>query len=258
MKNKLFPVVCFSVLALVSLFFIILIFLLITQLQTTTSTRELNREEIFFAVKLSLLTATVSSILALIISLPISYALTRHNFPFKDTIDTLLFLPIVVSPVALGAMLLIFFNTSSGRFIEEHIGRVVFEVPAVILAQFIVVLGFTINLVKSTFEHINPEYENISRTLGATKFQSFTKILMPLSKKGILSAFLLTWARAIGEFGATVMLAGAITMKTETLTVAIFLSFASADIHGACIFILISLATSLAALFLVRKIYAFR
>jgi len=126
-----------------------------------------------------------------------------------------------------------------------------------VLAQFIVVLGLTVSLVKSTFEHIDPIHENIARTLGASRFKAFTHVLLPLARRGIFSAFLLTWARAVGEFGATVMLAGATAMKTETLTVAIFLSFSSADVHGACVFILISLAVSMAVLFTVRKIYAF-
>jgi molybdate transport system permease protein len=256
-KNKVFTIALFVVFIVLSFFFLMLIISTVTQLGTTTSIRGVNKTEVFFAIKLTLFTATVSSILALIISIPVSYILARYQFPLKDLVDTLLYLPIVLSPIALGAMLLIFFNTLPGRLIENNVLTFVFEVPGIILAQFIVIIGLAISLVKSTFEYVNPVYENIARTLGANRFQVFTRVLLPLSKNGIISAFLLVWARAVGEFGATVTLAGATTMKTETLPIGIFLSFASADVHSACIFILISVVISLAVLFLIKKMYAY-
>jgi molybdate transport system permease protein len=143
---------------------------------------------------------------------------------------------------------LFFFNTPVGKFFETHLFRVVFEVPAIILAQFVVIIGLAISLVKIVFDYINPEYELIARTLGATQPQIFFHILLPIAKKGILSAFLLVWARAVGEFGASVTLAGATTMKTETLPVAIFLSFASSDIYNAIILTLISIFIGIALL----------
>ena len=255
MKNKFFNILFASVLIILVLFFILLIISLIFQLESTTSIRGINKKEIFFAIRLTLFTATISSILALIVSLPVAYILSRNEFPLKGLIDAFLYLPIVVSPVALGAMLLTFFNTPLGRFIENNLFRIVFEVPAIIFAQFVVIVGLSISLIKSVFEYIDPIYENTARTLGATKFMAFTKVLLPLSKNGIIAAFLLTWARAVGEFGATVMLAGATTMKTETLPVAVFLSFASADIHGASILILISLGISLCVLFFIRMLW---
>ncbi|MCX6355452.1 MAG: ABC transporter permease [Candidatus Aureabacteria bacterium] len=257
MRNKLFIAASFSVLAVLVIFFLALILSLITQMQASVAVRGVDWAELIFAVKLTLLTATVSSLLAILFSIPVSYVLARYRFPLKSFVDALLYLPIVLSPIGLGAMLLIFFNTAPGRFIEDHIIRIVFEVPAIVAAQFIVIIGLAVSLVKSTFEHVNPEYENIARTLGATRLQALTRVLLPLSRNGILAAFLLTWARAVGEFGATVTLAGATPMKTETLPVAIFLSLASADVHRACALILISIAISLTVLIFIRKLYAF-
>lgn len=257
MKNRIFTLSLWAVLGSVVLLFLILIISLFEELGTATPVRGVDHNEIFFAVKLTLITATISSILALAAAIPISYILSRHDFAFKNFIDSLLYLPIVLSPVALGAMLLLFFNTAAGRFLENHLFRVVFEVPAIVFAQFVVVIGLSVSLIKSVFEHIDPAYEEIARTLGASKFQVFTTVLLPLSKKGLVAAFLLTWAKAVGEFGATVTLAGATTMKTETLPVAIFLSFASADIYNAAIFILISLVISLGVLFVIKKFYAY-
>ena len=249
MKNKIFKIFLWAFLISLVLFFLTLIFGLFQQLKITSVQKQFDAGEIFFAIKLTLLTATVSSVIALKFAVPIAYILSRYNFPLKNMVNSILYLPIVISPIALGAMLLIFFNTPVGKIFESHIFRVVFEVPAIILAQFIVIIGLAISLVKSVFDYINPEYEIIARTLGATQPQTFFHILLPIAKRGMLSAFLLVWARAVGEFGATVTLAGATTMKTETMPVAIFLSFASCDIYNAIILILISLFIGLSVLY---------
>ena len=204
MKNKIFKIFLWVFLISLGLFFLTLIFGLFYQLKITSVQKHLNGNEIFFAVKTTFLTATASSLVALIFAIPISYVLSRYNFPLKNLINSIFYLPIVISPIALGAMLLIFFNTPIGKFFETHFFRVVFEVPAIILAQFVVIIGLAISLVKIVFDYINPEYELIARTLGATQPQIFFHILLPIAKKGILSAFLLVWARAVGEFGASV------------------------------------------------------
>ncbi|MCX6357941.1 MAG: ABC transporter permease [Candidatus Aureabacteria bacterium] len=257
MNNRLVIALCATVLLLLVLFFLTLIFSLITQLHGAAPVQGVGGTEVLFAVRLTLVTATMASVLALLVAVPVSYILARFNFPLKDFVDALLYLPIVLSPIALGAMLLVFFNTAPGRFFEQHFFRVVFEVPAIIAAQFIVIIGLAVSLIKSTFEQVNPEYEHIATTLGASRLQTLTRVLLPLSARGIFAAFLLTWARAVGEFGATVTLAGATPMKTETLPVAIFLNFASANVRGACVCILISLALSLGILLLMRKCYAY-
>lgn len=256
MRDKIFLICFYSFLAAVALFFILLILSIIPQLRTTSSIRGVSNDEVFFAVKLTLFTATISSSIAMLFSIPIGYVLARYNFPLKNFIDAVLYLPLVISPIALGAMLLIFFNTPIGKFFENNFFRIVFEVPGIILAQFIVIIGLSISLTRAVFEYIDPVYEDIARTLGATKFYAFRKVMLPLGRKGLVSAFLLTWARAVGEFGATVTIAGATTMKTETLPVAIYLSFASADVYSVVIFILISLVISLSILFFIRKLYA--
>ena len=233
-------------------FFVALIISTIIQAHTSASVTGISKNEIFFAVKLTFVTAFLSSALAVLVSVPVAYILSRYKFPLKNVMETLLFIPIVTPPVALGAMLLMFFKTPLGEFFENHFFGVVYEVPGLILAQGVVVFGIAVNVIKIVFDSVGSEYEEIARTLGATKIQAFFKVLLPLSKKGIIAAFFLAFARAIGEFGASVMLAGATTMKTETLPIAIFLNFSSADVRGACIFTLISLGVSLGTLFFIK------
>jgi molybdate transport system permease protein len=114
----------------------------------------LASREILFAIKLSLFTATISACLAMVFAIPASYAISKTEFWGKNVVDTLLDIPIVVSPVAFGSALLIFFNASLGTFIETHFLRFVFEVPGIILAQFGVATALAVRLMKSTFDSI--------------------------------------------------------------------------------------------------------
>ena len=255
--NRLFNIIIIGATCLLSFFFILLIGSMIVELSQESAVKAPRSSEILFAIKLSLLTATVASVIALVISLPVAYLLSRYTFFGKDLLDTLLDLPIVLSPIALGAMLLIFFNTPLGKQIDQQFGPFVFEVKGIILAQFFVVVGLSIRLLKTAFEGIDVEYENLARTLGYNKLQVFFKVMLPMAAKGLLTSFLLVWGRAIGEFGATVTLAGATTLKTETIPVAIYLSFESADISSALVFITILISLSLAILFFVRKANVF-
>ncbi len=146
--------------------------------------------------------------------------------------------------MALGAALLVFFNTPLGAGINNHVIKFVFALPGIILAQITVISALAIRLLKSTFDSIDPRYEQVARTLGCSKPEAFFRVTLPLARDGLIASGILTWARALGEFGATVTLAGATAMKTETLPTAIFLSLASADVEKAIavIFVLIVIA----------------
>lgn len=212
----------------------------------------LGSKEILFAIRLSVFTATLATLAAVLLAVPAAYALSRYDFRGKSVVDTLLDLPIVLSPIALGAALMVFSNTGVGRFIEGSLVRFVFEVPGLVLAQFTVVVALATRLLKSTFDMIDPRYVSVGRVLGCTAFQAFRKVTLPLAKPGIVAAVILTWARAIGEYGASVTLAGATAMKTETLPIAIYLSFATADVEKAVAVILVLVGIAGAALLALR------
>lgn len=251
--NRIFNLMLWGTPALLIFFIIAFFAAMLFELGEGWVLNSPNVGEISFAVKLSLFTATIASVSALMVSVPVSYLFSRQSFFAKRFFDTLLDLPIVLSPIALGAMLLIFFNTPLGIQIERHFGPFVFEVKGIILAQFFVVVGLSIRLLRTVFEGIDSEYENIARTLGYSHIQVFFKVALPMAKKGLIASFLLVWGKAIGEFGATMTLAGATTMKTETIPVAIYLCFESANITGALVYIIILITISLAILFFVRS-----
>jgi len=242
-----------SALVLLTVFFVAIVVSMLTYTDWNTFISALLSKEILFAIRLSVITATIATIISILIAIPVAYAISQTKFPGKDIVDSLLDLPIVVSPIALGAALLVFFNTPAGAAIDDNI-KFVFAVPGIILAQFVVISALAIRLLKSTFDSIDPRYEQVGRTLGCSKPGVFLKVTLPLAKNGLIAACILTWARAVGEFGATVTLAGATAMKTETLPVAIFLSLATADVEEAIAVIFVLIIIAVAALLVMRKI----
>lgn len=252
--DRVFKGATLSVLALLSLFFVGLATSLFMYTNWHIFLSNLLSKEILFAIRLSLTAATLATLISILIAVPAAYAISQFQFPGKEVVDSLLDLPIVVSPIALGATLLVFFNTPVGAGIDRHLLKVVFAVPGIIVAQFTVVSALATRLLKSTFDDIDPRYERVARTLGYTKLEAFFKVTLPLARNGLIAALILTWARAVGEFGATVTLAGATTMKTETLPIAIFLSLAIADVEKAVVVILLLITIALVALIILRKV----
>ena len=252
--ERVFRVATISALALLAIFFLGIIVSMLAYTHWDTFISALFSKEILFAIRLSVTTATVAATISILIAVPVAYAISRANFPGKNIVDSLLDLPIVISPVALGAALLVFFNTPVGAAINNHVIKFVFTVPGIILAQIRVISALAVRLLKSTFDSIDPRYEQVARTLGCSKPEAFLRVTLPLARDGLIASGILTWARAIGEFGATVMLAGATAMKTETLPTAIFLSLASADVEKAIAVIFVLIVIAIAALLVIRKI----
>jgi molybdate transport system permease protein len=252
--EKVFRVATISALVLLAIFFIGIIVSLLAYTRWDTFVSALLSEEILFAIRLSLTTATIAAIISILIAVPVAYAISHAHFPGKDIVDSLLDLPIVVSPVALGAALLVFFNTPLGAGINNHVIKFVFALPGIVLAQITVISALAIRLLKSTFDSIDPRYEQVARTLGCSKPEAFFRVTLPLARDGLIASGILTWARALGEFGATVTLAGATAMKTETLPTAIYLSLASADVEKAIAVIFVLIVIAVVALLSIRRI----
>ncbi len=205
-----------------------------------------------FAIKLSITAATLATFFAVLIGLPAAYALSRFEFPGKRIIDTFLEIPMIMSPIALGASLLIFFNTPLGEVIQKKGVFFVFEVPGIVLAQFATIAGLATRLIKSSLDEISPRYEAVARSLGSSPWKAFSGITLPMALKGLIASVILCWAKALGEFGATVMLAGAMPGKTETMPIAIFAALASANIDKTIVLILILAFFGLCTLYAVR------
>jgi len=204
------------------------------------------------AILLSIFTSLLAAVLGMLVAVPSAYLLARNEFPGKSIIDAMLDVPVIMSPVALGLALLLVFRTWPGQWIETHLVRFVFEVPGIVLAQFVLALALEVRVLKAAFEEINPRFEQVARCLGCSPGSAFLRVTLPMARPGLVAGFVLGWARAIGDFGATVMVAGAMPGKTETIPVAIYLGLASLRIEHSVVLSLLLTLIALAALLALR------
>lgn len=186
-------------------------------------------EEIRFSMGLSVYTASVSTALCLLLSIPCAYALTRTRMPFKKAAQVIIELPLSLPYLVLGLCLLIVFSSDVGKALKELGFRVVFDRRGIIMAQLIVNLPFAIRLMRTAMSEVDVRLEFIAGTLGASRWKRFVTILLPLCRGSILMTVVLVWSRGLGEFGATLMLVGVTRMKTETLPSSIYLNISTGD-----------------------------
>ncbi|HIK59592.1 MAG TPA: ABC transporter permease subunit [Planctomycetes bacterium] len=217
----------------------------------------LAKPEIRHAFGLSFTTATVTAILSVWFGVPIGYLMARRNFPGKSLVDAILDVPIVLPPMVIGLSLLILFQTGLGRQLESGFAAlfgvgITYEVPSIILAQFAVSCAFAIRTLRVTFDQLDPRCEDVARTLGCSSRQAFWHVVLPSAWKGVLSAGLLAWARALGEFGPVLVFSGATRMKTEVLPSTVFLELSVGDLEAAVAVSLILVAAAVGCLLLGR------
>lgn len=193
----------------------------------------LRSEEIIFSIKMSLKTSIISTIICLLVSIPTSYAIYRSSSKYKRVIENIIYTPMSLPHLVSGIGLLLFFgNRGMGNFLHDKFNiDFVFTVSGIILAQVFVNLSFSIQIILNSLEEINPKTIFVSRTLGCSELESFIYVVLPSLKRGIMSSTVMNWSRALGEFGAVMMLAGTTRMKTELIPTAIYLNMATGDLN---------------------------
>ncbi|AFA47829.1 ABC transporter permease [Acetobacterium woodii] len=207
-------------------------------------------EEVRFSLKLSLYTASISTMICIFLAIPTAYTLTRTAFPFKKIVQIILEMPLSMPYLVLGLSLLIIFSSDFGKMLKELGFKVVFDKNGIIMAQTVVNLPYVIRFIRTAFAEVDQRLEFIAGCLGASKWERFITITLPLSKNAIITMIILTWSRALGEFGATLMLVGATRMKTETLTTSVYLNLATGDMGASMASASIILFVSFVALFI--------
>ena len=175
-------------------------------------------------VRFTVWAALVSVILILPPGLALAWLLARKEWRGKSIVETLVTLPLVIPPVATGLILLHLFGKRGpiGKLLTNAGIDVVFTWKAVVLALSVMSLPLLVRSARAAFETVNARLENVARTLGANSFRVFFTISLPLAKRGILAGVILAFARALGEFGATIMVAGNIPGQTSTMALEIF------------------------------------
>jgi molybdate transport system permease protein len=169
--------------------------------------------------------AALSTVIILPFSLALAWVLARGDWPGKSLVETLVTLPLVMPPVAVGLILLEVFGRRGaiGGFMHDRLNLdIIFTWRAVLLALSVMSAPLLIRSARVAFTEVNPRLEQIARTLGAGGWRVFFTITIPLAARGIAGGMLLAFARALGEFGATIMVAGYMPGKTATISLAIF------------------------------------
>ncbi|MFC1498031.1 ABC transporter permease [Verrucomicrobiota bacterium] len=202
------------------------------------------------AIKLSLATTIASTLLSVLVAVPSGYLLSRRNLPGHFLWDTILDLPIVLPPLVMGLSVLIFFNTSLGRWLDRGIvesGLFVYQPLGIVLVQFAVGCAFAVRVIKAGFDGLDHRYEEVAMVLGANRAQTFFKVVLPNIAPSLVAGAVISWARIFGLFGPVLLVCGTIRNRTEIMPTTIFLETSIGRIEVALVvgalMILISMTT---------------
>jgi molybdate transport system permease protein len=215
--------------------------------------RILADPDIRYAIRLSLISSTITTVLALWVAVPIAYLMSRTRFPGKNLLDGFLDIPLILPPLVVGLCLLILFRQTRLSLLDDWL-QIAFHVPAVILAQFAVAAAFAVRTLRATFDELSPRQEQVALTLGCSRSQAFWLVVLPEARYGLLTAATLAWARSLGEFGPILVFAGATRQKTEVLPTSVYLELSVGNVEGAVAVSLLMIALALAVLFVVRTL----
>lgn len=207
-----------------------------------------------YATRLSLVTCTISALLSLWVAVPAGYLLARFDFPGKRAIDMIFDIPIVLPPLVVGIALLILFQTIPGRWFEQHAFQVTYRVPSVILAQSAVACAFAVRTMRVAFDQIDPRREAVARTLGCSRASAFLRVTLPEAWPGVVAAFTIAWARALGEFGPVLVFSGATRMRTEVLPTTVYLELSLGNLDNALAVSILMLVVAVAVLGVTRAV----
>lgn len=213
----------------------------------------LARPIVFEALRLSAVTTLSALAFALLIGTPLAYLLARRRFPGQELVDSLIELPMVLPPAVAGIGLLMAFGRRG--LVGEPLGAlgigVAFTTVAVILAEAFVSAPFYVRAARSAFLEVDRELEIVSRTLGVSDWATFWRVTVPVAFPSLLGGAVMCWARALGEFGATIMFAGSFPGRTQTMPLAIYAALES-DLDAALVLSAILTVVSFAVLVLLR------
>ncbi|MFB7286527.1 molybdate ABC transporter permease subunit [Actinacidiphila glaucinigra] len=215
---------------------------------------QLASPEVWQALQLSLLCATAATAVSLVLGVPLAWLLARTDFPGRGLVRALVTLPLVLPPVVGGVALLMALGRNGivGKWLDAWFGITLpFTTAGVVVAEAFVAMPFLVISVEGTLRAADPRYEEAATTLGASRFTAFRRVTLPLIAPGIAAGAVLAWARALGEFGATITFAGNFPGRTQTMPLAVYLALQS-DPEAAIALSLVLLTVSIAVLAALR------
>ena len=211
---------------------------------------QLTSAEVWQALQLSLVSATAATAVSLVLGVPLAWLLARTDFPGRGLVRALVTLPLVLPPVVGGVALLLALGRNGiiGKWLDSWFGITLpFTTTGVVIAEAFVAMPFLVISVEGTLRAADPRFEEAATTLGASRFTAFRGVTLPLIAPGIAAGAVLAWARALGEFGATITFAGNFPGRTQTMPLAVYLALQN-DPEAAVSLSLVLLAVSIAVL----------
>jgi len=209
------------------------------------------------AFKLSLLVVSVATVLVALCGTACGYLLAKRRFPGRHLLDSLLTLPMVLPPTVTGYYLILLLGRRGilGEIIHNLTGwNLTFTWQGAALAAFVVSLPLMVKSAQAAIGSVDARYETVSYTFGKSRMETFFRVTLPLAQRGLLAGLVLSFARALGEFGATMMVAGNIPGRTQTMPLAIYEAVLSGADRTAMILALILTATSVAVIYLASRL----
>ncbi|MHB1407191.1 MAG: molybdate ABC transporter permease subunit [Desulfitobacteriaceae bacterium] len=210
-----------------------------------------------FPLYLSLKVAFFATLLGLLVALPLAWAFTQYNHPLIKWFNSLTTLPLILPPTVLGYYLLVLVGRQSaiGHLYEQLTGKtLVFSWQGAVLASAIVSFPLLISAIRNAMSHVSPDLIAAARLLGHSNWHVFWTVVLPLSWRGIISGVALAFARAMGDFGATLMVAGNIPGVTQTMSIAVYDAMMSGDVAEANFLALIMTAVALIVLLMLYRL----
>lgn len=209
------------------------------------------------ALQLSLLVASLSTLVVAGLGTAFGFLLAKRHFRGKELLDSLLTLPMVLPPTVTGYYLIVLFGRRGllGSPLYEWTGwTLTFTWQAAVIAASVIALPIMIKSARAAIESIDPQYEIVSYSLGKSELETAFRITLPLARRGLLAGVVLSFARALGEFGATLMLAGNIPGKTQTMPLAIYEAVLAGEDRRAQLLALVLTGLSVAVIYLTNKL----
>ena len=213
--------------------------------------------EILQVTAFSLAMAAVATVVMLPPGVALAWVLARRSFPGQQLVETLIFLPLVLPPVATGLILLRLLGRRGpvGQLLDAAGIEIIFTWRAVVVAMAVMGLPLLTRAARSGFEQVDSRYEQIAGTLGASPVRVFFTISLPLARRGVLAGAVLGFSRALGEFGATIMIAGALP-GTRTLSIAIYSYTQTGQEAAALTLLVVAMTVAFVAVFVSNRLSA--
>jgi len=254
-KLRIFPMACVAAVCVILLGYLALIISNAIYLGWHDFSYFLPRERLWVRFWLTVRTSTLATAFSLLVGIPVGYTLSRLRLPCRTLMTTLIDLPVMVPPAAVGVFLFGVVKSTPVRQLADLLGlRFAHNADGIVLVQFAVTVAFCVRLMKASFDGVNPRFEHVSRSLGASLPGTMLRVTLPLAKNGIIASTIVVWARAAAEWEGLMLFVGGTMAKTDVMPFSVYLDWNGGMMGWVVMFSLICVAMAVVSMAAVRVI----